>query len=120
MNRKTLVLLLVDDDVSVRSAIAAQIRTRGVVVVEASGASEVMSIVASLLVDVILTDIEMPRLNGIEMFKQLRARGNALPIIGMSGDPRWRDECLTNGFFSFLDKPFESASLMDVVGELMT
>lgn len=57
---------------------------------------------------VILTDVHMPELSGIELHAELKRRGNTLPIIYMSADSSdsLRTEAMKHGPVGFLSKPF--------------
>ena len=69
--------------------------------------------------DLILSDLEMPELDGFSLYRQLRARGCQTPFIGMSGRL-----CEADGgesrFDAFLPKPFRMQTLIDTVEGVLT
>ena len=76
--------------------------------------------------DIVLMDVTMPDLNGIEATRQIRAIEqaagvkNALPILALTANAHRddRDACLECGMSGFLSKPFDHADLEDVIEEL--
>ncbi|MNI46107.1 Sensor histidine kinase RcsC [compost metagenome] len=68
--------------------------------------------------DVLLTDVNMPKMNGYELTGELRARGYAQPIIGVTANAM-RDEearCMAAGMNSWLVKPIELSALRHHLG----
>ena len=67
--------------------------------------------------DIILTDINMPVMDGEELLRQVKARGIDLPTIVLTArnDPALVTECYQNDAYRFLNKPFTAESLRDVV-----
>ncbi len=70
--------------------------------------------------DVIITDIEMPVLNGVELLKRLREKDYHIPVIIMTGheDIQFSIETLRFGAFDFLLKPFKAKELLSVLDKL--
>lgn len=82
-------VLVVDDIATNRLVAATYLRSWGARVIEASGGHEALSILASEEVDVMLLDVNMPDLNGVETARRARMMGGrmpALPIIAMTAD----------------------------------
>ncbi len=72
--------------------------------------------------DVILLDIWLPGINGIDIFKQLRADEalKSIPIVFFSASISDEDTCVRDlGAEGFVKKPFESARLLDVVNDVV-
>lgn len=74
--------------------------------------------------DLVLTDIQMPGINGIEVMLQLRSRAPKLPVIAVSGGVRSRDLELLGtvgliGAVGLLQKPFTSAALKAAIAEAL-
>ena len=73
---------LADDQALVRAGLRALLQQQGiVVVVEAEDGAELLASLTSHTVDVVLSDIRMPGTDGIEALLQLRARGDATPVL---------------------------------------
>ena len=80
-------ILLVDDDAAVRRALAAMLKRNGMQVREASSAAEVIELEhhGELACDVLLSDVRMPGMDGVELALVIRSRQPQLPILLMSG-----------------------------------
>jgi two-component system, response regulator PdtaR len=79
-------VLVVEDDVLVRAAIAEQLRTLGVTVVEAESADEALSCLVDGSFDLVFSDVQMPgSLDGAALARQLRESHPGLPVILTSG-----------------------------------
>lgn len=70
--------------------------------------------------DVIITDIEMPFMNGVELLKRLRENDYHIPVIIMTGhdDIQFPIEVLRLGAFDFLLKPFKAKKLLAILDKL--
>lgn len=70
--------------------------------------------------DVIITDIEMPFMNGVELLKRLRENDYHTPVIIMTGheDIQFPIEVLRLGAFDFLLKPFKARELLSILNKL--
>ena len=112
-------VLVVDDDVAIRSFVADALRASGYdVVVAANGRDALTTVYADTLSPaLLLTDIEMPGMNGIELAARLRADRPSTRVVLMTGREasaaRARDrDGLVEGV---LLKPFDLAELLDAV-----
>jgi two-component system, chemotaxis family, chemotaxis protein CheY len=69
--------------------------------------------------DLIISDLKMPSLNGVELLKKLNKNPTLkeIPVIMLSGfeDPAKRKECLDLGAYTYMVKPFEPAVLISTV-----
>jgi two-component system, cell cycle sensor histidine kinase and response regulator CckA len=114
-SRGTETVLLVEDAPTIRR-LAGEIMTRaGYTVIEAGDGDQAVQLAARLRrIDVLLTDVVMPRLNGIELAEQLRTTRRDLRVLFMSG---YTDYAIVrNGLLSdsttFLQKPFTPEELL--------
>ena len=107
-------ILVVDDDDTLRSIVAKMFALAGYEVSQAGNGVEALDILEQDTPDLILSDLEMPELDGFSLYRQLRARGCQIPFIGMSGRL-----CEADGgesrFDAFLSKPFKMQTLIDTV-----
>ena len=113
-------VLVVDDEELYRRAIERILTRVGYDVVMARDAAEGLEQVSSISMDLVLCDIQMPGINGLELVRQIRDIEPDLPCIVMTGynTPENSVEALQAGAFWYLEKPFEGETL-DVVRRLV-
>jgi DNA-binding NtrC family response regulator len=102
-------ILLVDDEESLRLTIAANLELEDFEVVEAASAEEALKLAGAEQFDVVLSDIRMPGLGGVDMFIRLREQNPELPVVLMTAFTT-EDEvtrAIESGVFAVLSKPFE-------------
>jgi len=82
MTNTPLRVALADDQVLVRAGLSALLKDQGIVVAfEAADGESLLEQLQATAVDVVLSDIRMPGMDGIEALRQLRARGDATPVL---------------------------------------
>jgi len=118
------IVLLVEDDAGVRDVSARALRAGGFQVLAAAGAGEAMELAARSPgpIDVLVTDVVMPGVNGEALAEELRRRRPDLRILYVSGYPDdiiGRHGVLDRGV-ELLAKPFTPVNLVDRVGALMS
>src|SRR5262249_5052575 len=74
-------ILVVDDDLDLRGLIAFALRQGGYLVLEASDGAAALAALEKERPDLAILDVNLPRLNGFEVLKRLRERGDRLPVI---------------------------------------
>ena len=111
-------VLVIDDSRSVRARLLSLLSEAGIVVVgEASDGLEALALISEHAPDVIILDLEMPRMGGLEVLRQLRSiqsRPRTIVYTNHGGE-RYRAECLRLGAESFLDKSAEFESVITAV-----
>jgi two-component system response regulator FixJ len=110
------VVHVVDDDDAVRRALAFLLATDGLAVrVHASAVALLESVAA--VSGCVLTDVRMPDLDGIELLRRLKRRGNPPPVIVMTGhaDVPLAVEAMKEGARDFIEKPFDDEVLIATV-----
>ncbi len=112
-------ILLVDDTSEVRCALSQSLRAEGYVVLEASSAAEALERADKASFDVLVSDVVMPGLSGIELARQLLSARPELPVLLISGDLRHHDLALPGGV-EFLQKPFDAPRLIARIESLLT
>jgi len=117
MTRTDLTVLAVDDDIINLKLLKSMLMKSGHVseVIEAKNGSDAIGVLKSRDdVDLILLDIIMPVMGGIEMLKVVRADDNLkqLPIIVLTTDETKKGEALENGANGFLMKPIRQDDLI--------
>jgi two-component system, NtrC family, response regulator len=114
-------VLLVDDDQSLRRVLEYQLREDGYrVVAVASGEAAIEQFGASP-VDVVVTDVKMPTMDGIELLARLKALKPDLPVIVLTahGTIGSAVEAMKLGAFDYLTKPFTGEQLRVSVGKAL-
>ncbi len=115
------VILIVDDDSSIRSLVRLQLETEGYSIIEASGGLEALEIAKSNRdIDLIILDIMMPDISGIEMCERLRAF-SVVPVLFLTARTQQEDKlaAYSIGGDSFLTKPFLKEELVTKVHSLL-
>jgi signal transduction histidine kinase len=105
-------VLVVDDDAGAREVLATMLRRYGARVTTAAGVRDAMQHVATLPLDVVVSDIGMPGEDGYDLIRRLRttdAVATRIPAIAVTAyaDPRDRDRALAAGYQAHLAKPVE-------------
>ena len=102
------VVLLVDDDAAIRRAVGAGLELEGFAVVPASGGRAALAAVESVRPAVILLDLGMPDLDGLEVLQRLRAAGEDVPVCVLSARDEVDDRVrgLQAGADDYVVKPF--------------
>jgi DNA-binding response OmpR family regulator len=111
------VVLLVDDDVAIRRAVGAGLELEGFRVVRASGGHAALAAAESVAPAVVLLDLAMPDLDGLEVLRRLRAGGDDVPVCVLSARDEVDDRVrgLQAGADDYVVKPF---SLEEVTARL--
>ena len=109
-------VLLVDDEPAIRSLFAASLRRDGYHVVEAAdGRAAIKALEAAGRVDVMVTDVHMPHMDGLTLADTVRASHPDLNVIFVSGYPV--DHAAMGPHSRLLSKPFARTDLMNLVSE---
>jgi CheY-like chemotaxis protein len=109
-------VLVVEDEADLRSLIRAFLGHDGFDVTEATSGHDALTLLAGgTEIDLIITDLEMPQMNGYEFLTELNNYSIATPIIVMSAHNNKRDLALKLGAKNYLTKPFGYKELSDIV-----
>jgi two-component system cell cycle sensor histidine kinase/response regulator CckA len=117
-------ILLVEDEDGLRSLNARGLRSRGYSVIEAANGIEAMEALEEKdgAVDLVVSDVVMPEMDGPTLLREMRKRNPKLKIIFVSGyaEEAFDKSLPENEQFAFLPKPFALAALVEKVKETMT
>ena len=118
-------ILLVDDDLAGREAMATVLQSRGAQVIVASSSEEALEAMGREHPDVLLSDIEMPGEDGHSLIRKVRAlpqdRGGGIPAAALTAYARGEDrqKALSAGFQVHVPKPVQPDELAAVIAELL-
>lgn len=107
-------MLIVEDDGLLGRSLKEYLKTEGMVVDWISDSREFFDLLEVSTYDVIVMDLTMPHLNGEELLKELRKRGDKTPVLILTAKSRLEDKenCFNLGADDFLSKPFEPKELV--------
>jgi two-component system chemotaxis response regulator CheY len=115
-------ILTVDDAATMRRMVSFTLRGAGHEVFEAQDGAIALNVLQSRLVDLVITDVHMPNMNGIELTRHLRAlpRFGRTPIILLTteSDPAKKAEGRAAGATGWIVKPFSQEQLLAIVAKL--
>jgi two-component system, response regulator FlrC len=107
-------ILLVDDEERYREHIARVLTKAGYEVLEAGDGIEALSLLEKSKIDLVLSDILMPGLNGYALVARLRAKWPAMPVILTTGFLP-AAKTMMNGSVDFIPKPINAETLVDLI-----
>ena len=110
-------VLIVDDEATSRRLLEVRLRTMGCEVVMAGDGQEALSIIQQEIPALMLLDLQMPRMDGMELLRALRRDSIDLPtiVITAHGSIETAVEAMKEGAYDFLPKPFDPKHLEIVV-----
>lgn len=110
-------VLVVEDDTAVRTLLAWRLRRQGCTVEEAEDGVEALSLIERSIPDVVVTDMAMPRLDGLGLLKAIREKDPDLPVIILTGHGSLENAIQAlreGGLFDYLMKPLSDVTLLEV------
>ncbi len=110
-------VLIVDDDADIVHILRAMLEGQGWDVLSALGGEEALRIVRERHPDLVLLDIMMPRMNGIEVLREARRLAPGMRIIMTTafGDVGSYLESMDLGACEYINKPFETSELLEMI-----
>ncbi|HMQ21308.1 MAG TPA: sigma-54 dependent transcriptional regulator, partial [Planctomycetota bacterium] len=110
-------LLLVDDEEDLRWLLASCLRDRGYDVLEAESGEAALALLDTKRVDVVVSDVRMDGMSGVDLLVRLREVDPKLPVVLMSAldDVRQAVGAMKLGAYDYLKKPFDNDDLLRVV-----
>ncbi|HEY8459183.1 MAG TPA: PAS domain S-box protein [Blastocatellia bacterium] len=121
---KGIKVLVVDDDEDARNVLKAALNSYGAEVTTATGAPQALDALASEKMDVLVSDINMPEMDGYELIRRVRAmepeKGGRIPAVALTAYARAEDRlrALQSGYQTHVPKPVEPSELEIVVATL--
>jgi two-component system chemotaxis response regulator CheY len=116
-------IISVDDSSTMRKMVSFTLKSAGYDVIEAADGAEALTMLKARPVDLVISDINMPKLNGIELTRQLRSQPGygRVPIILLTteSDPGKKAEGRAAGATGWIVKPFSQDQLLAVVAKVL-
>jgi DNA-binding NtrC family response regulator len=113
LNPEKIDLLIVDDDTDFRSTVVRRFTRRGYQVQEAAHGEEALSLAARRQFDVVILDMVMPGMTGVEVLEKLKTTHPECEVIMLTGQGTIESavQAMKNGAFDYVSKPFPLAEL---------
>ncbi len=113
-------VLVVDDEANMRRVLEIMLARRGFKTCSAADGREAYELLRTQTVDLVISDLRMPGMNGIELLKQLRAHGNDVPLIMITaqGTIESAVEAMRLGACDYLLRPFDLDTLDLAIGRV--
>ena len=110
-------VLIAEDEANMRRVLCALLERDGFRTIAASDGAAALELLAREPVDAILTDLRMPKLNGLELLEQVRRRHPEIPVVMLTahGTVGSAVEALKQGAFDYLTKPFDPDDVRQVM-----
>jgi len=117
-------IVTADDSASVRQMVSFTLRQEGYDIIEAVDGKDALSKISAATVHMLITDLNMPNMDGIELIKQVRATANNryIPIIMLTTESQEskKQEGKAAGATGWIVKPFKPEQLVAVVKKVLS
>lgn len=107
-------ILLVDDEVEILALLVELLEDEGYQVVQAENGEQAMQLFQIENPDLVITDMRMPKKNGLELLREIKDSGSDVDVIILTGqsDEATAIDCLKAGAYDYLLKPIEDLDLL--------
>jgi DNA-binding NtrC family response regulator len=114
-------VLVVDDEPDITEIISAILERAGIACQTFNDSELALKAIGSGAFTAVLSDISMPKINGIEMMKRVRASGNGVPFVFLTahGEIDYVKDALKLGALDYIQKPFQSKDVVAVISRAM-
>jgi DNA-binding response OmpR family regulator len=112
-------ILLVEDEAITRNAFADALRMEGQEVIQAADGIGALSLLDKSQVDLVITDLQIPKLNGFDLVGQIRSKWPDIPILIISEYISQDAERISDRNAVFMRKPIDPADLIATVQRLL-
>ncbi len=118
-------VLVVDDDRALRYTLRGLLEHAGMEIEEAGDGVEALEKLNTAELDLVITDLRMPRLDGLGLLREIQARATTMArpprtiLVTAQGSEREAVEAIKGGAYDYFKKPFEVEELMAVVGRAL-
>ena len=116
-------ILIIDDDAAVRTTVRVLLERAGYEIIEAGDGREGSRMLDG--VDLVITDLLMPEVDGVDLLGMIRREGRSVPVIAMSGGGKvdsksYLDVAKALGAFATIAKPFDLEHLLSTVRDALS
>jgi len=110
-------VLIVEDDQALREALCDTVELAGIDYLQAEDGESALEVLQQQPVDMVITDVNMPGIDGHELLSRIRQSNPVLPVMLMTayGQVEKAVEAIRNGAVDYLMKPFEPQALIDAI-----
>jgi CheY-like chemotaxis protein len=112
-------ILLVEDEAITRNAFADALRMEGEEVTQAADGIQALALLDKSHVDLVITDLVMPKLTGFDLVGQIRSKWPHIPILIISAHISQDAERISDGNAEFMYKPIDPPDLIATVRRLL-
>lgn len=118
-NNNTIKILIADDEVEFASTLATRLELRGYVTEIANSGEATLEAITRQVPDLLLLDLKMPDLDGLEVLAKLRENYKELKVIILTGHGSFSsgNQGMTLGAFDYIMKPVELSLLLEKITE---
>ena len=114
-------ILIVDDDHNVLEVLNARLSSQGFRVLQAPGATEALNIIKKEPIDLMISDVKMPGIGGLDLFTMVRSHSPSLPVIFLTayGTISEAVRAVKAGAADYLAKPFDGRDLIKKINSVL-
>ena len=112
-------ILLVDDEEGIRKVLGISLSDAGYEVLTAENGEEALKIFRKIKPPIVLTDIKMPEVSGLDVLKEVREKKGDLPVIMITGyaSEDTNAQALQLGVSGYIRKPYDVSQIRDIVAK---
>jgi DNA-binding NtrC family response regulator len=110
-------ILIVDDEATIRASLQESLTAEGYAVEDVESGEEALARCHAGTYDLVVTDLRLPGVSGLEILRALRNQSNGTPVILMTayGDEETAVKAIHSGAYSYIKKPFKLSDMKDTV-----
>jgi len=110
-------ILIVDDDKDLRFNLSSILKEEGHEVIAASDGKQTLKVIAKSAPDLVLLDIKLPGMDGVELLQEIKRKWNNLPIIMLTAtsDVKSAVKAMKLGAYDYITKPFDDEELILII-----
>ncbi len=110
-------ILIVDDELSMREFLQILLGKEGHETLTAANGNEAVKLVRDIEIDLVISDIRMPEINGLDLLKEVKKKDSLIPVIMITAYASPEDAVLAmkGGAFDYITKPFKVNEIKDII-----